>query len=741
MKRAHHLLIATLASLAAQGQLIHEVRPLGIRPPGEDYAPVPLDSGLVMCSVRENHSLVAFVDERTGKPLSDLYWVPLTDGRPGNPVLFSQNLCTPVNEGPAAFTDGGRTICYTRNQVLPKRLSNMRAANGQLGLFFSHREGDAWSAPEPFGHNDPKSSAMHPAFSSDGLFLYFSSDRPGGHGGMDLYRCQRTEQGWGAPVNLGPVVNGPHDEVYPRMQPDGTLHLSSNRPGGMGGLDIYRTREENGRWLPLEAMPAPVNSPRNEHGYALMADGYQALMSSDRDGADGIYMAKVTIPKFTDCTEQRPNNYCYALKRRPHAAASTIPVDHYWDMGDGTRIKGYTAQHCYARPGHYSVRSLLIDRKTGDVFHELSRQELAVDDHAQAWIATQDTIRTGRRLELHGALSHLPGITPMEYHWDLGDGTRGEGIRLVHAFKQPGVYQVKLDVLGAPGPDGRIAHRCNTRTVVVLDRFRDHEDQAVVATYQDAFGKTHSFEFQELPFDEVSLHGEALTDALFSVQLFASKERVDLDDARFTEIRKLYRVIERFDPVDRVYTYSVGEAKNAEELYQVFKKVKELQFLDAEVFMLRQEKLMDLSQLDLARLEDLNHRKLRTSAIHFAYKSASLDTASFPVLDQIAATLRQHPELQLVIEAHTDDIGGRRYNLELSQARALSVMDYLSESGILPERMVPIGHGKHQPIASNKTEDGRAQNRRVEFRMNVAGMAPVSPEAISGATRKPAAQR
>lgn len=741
MRRTLHIILAVSGSLPTLGQLIHEVRPVAIRPVGEDYAPVPLDSGFVMCSIRDNASLVAFMDERTGKPLSDLYWVPLTDGRPGNPVLFSQNLCTPVNEGPAAFTDGGRTICYTRNQALPKRLSNMHATNGQLGLFFSHREGDAWSAPEPFGHNDPKSSAMHPAFSPDGLFLYFASDRSGGHGGMDLYRCQRTDDGWSQPVNLGPGVNGPHDEVYPRIQPDGTLHFSSNRPGGLGGLDIYFTREADGLWSPPAAMPAPVNSDRNEHGYALMADGQHALMSSDRDGADAIYMAKLTIPRFTDCSPQKPNNYCYSLRKRPHATPASLPIDHYWDMGDGTRIKGYLAQHCYQRPGSYRVRSLLVDRKTGDIFHELSSQALLVEDLEQAWIAVEDTVRTGRRLELSGALSHLPGMTPSEYHWDFGDGAIGEGLRFIHAYKKPGVYEVKLDVLGKPGPDGRIAHRCNTRNVVVLDRFKDHEDQAVVAAYQDAFGKTHTFEFQELPFDDVSLQGEALADVRFSVQLFASKERVDLDDARFLEIRKHYRVIERFDPVARVYTYSVGEASSAEELYQVFKKVKELQFLDAEVFALRVEQLMDLSQLDLARLEDLNNRKLRTSAIHFAYKSASIDSSSFPVLDRIAATLRQHPELHLVIEAHTDDIGSRRYNLDLSQDRALSVMDYLSESGIMPDRMVPIGHGKHQPIASNRTEEGRAQNRRVEFRMVVGEPAPNGMEAISGATRKPAARR
>jgi outer membrane protein OmpA-like peptidoglycan-associated protein len=726
---------------AASGQTIHELRRLDIRPSGEDYAPVWLDSGFVMSSVRDNAALVGFVDAETGKPLSDLYWVPYKEGRPGMPILFSQNLATPVNEGPATFADGGRTICYTRNQTLPKKLSNMRAANGQLGLFFARLSKDGWSQPEGFAHNEPKSSCLHPAFSPDGHSLYFASDRPGGYGGMDLYRSERIGEAWGPPMNLGPSINGPHDEVFPRMQADGTLHFASNRPGGMGGLDIYWTATVAGQWRAPEAMPAPVNSARNDHGYVVLPDGYNALLSSNRDGSDAIYAAKVTVPKFRDCAEQKPNNYCYSLRKRPHTATSAIPVDHVWDMGDGTRIKGYHAQHCYAKPGSYEVRSLLVDRKTGDVFHALSQQRLEVADHEQAWIATQDTIRTGRRFELHAGLTHVPGMRPAEYHWDLGDGSRQEGQRVVHAFKQPGTYTVKLDVIGAPDKDGGIRNRCNTRTVVVLDRFKDHEDEAVVATYQDAFGKTHSFDFQELPYDELGLHGEALSDVTFSVQLFASKDRVDLDDPRFEQIRKLYRVVERYDPVTAMYTYSVGETKSAEELYQVFKKVKELQFLDAEVFALRVERLMDLSQLDLARLEDLNHKKLRTSAIHFAYKSAALEPGSEAVLEQILGLMRQHPELQLVIEAHTDDIGSRQYNLELSQKRAMSVVEYLTQHEVGPARLVPVGHGKNQPIASNKTEEGRAQNRRVEFRMIVTGQAPKPAEELSKAAARPAKQR
>jgi outer membrane protein OmpA-like peptidoglycan-associated protein len=730
--------LLSFSALAATAQVVHEVRPLGIRPAGEDYAPLFMDSGFVMCSVRENSSLIGFVDAETGKPLSDLYWVPVREGRTGTPVLFSANLATPVNEGPASFTDGGRTICYTRNQVLPKKLTNMRRSSSQLGLFFSHLEDGAWTAPVPFAHNDPAHAHVHPCFSPDGRTLLFASDRPGGFGGMDLYRSTRTADGWSAPENLGPGINSASNEAYPRLQADGRLHFASDRPGGLGGLDILVCEPHGDGWATPKWMPEPVNSAAHDHGYAEMQDRYNALFSSNRSGTDAIHQAKVTVPRFRDCTEQQQNNYCYSLRKRPHAATSALPLDHYWDMGDGTRIKGYHAQHCYEQPGTYTVRSVLMDRKTNAVFHVLTEKELVVADLTQAWIAAPDTVRTGRRLELHGGMSNLPGMKPGEYHWDLGDGTLLEGLKAHHAFKAEGTYEVKLDVIAWPDGEGTITNRCNTKRIVVIDRFRDHEDMAVVATYQDALGKTHSFEYQELPFDDASLQGVDLADAVFSVQLFTSKSRVDLDDPRFAQIRKLYRVVERFDPLQGTYTYSVGETKSAEELYEVFRKVKELQFLDAEVFALRVEQLLDLSQLDMSRLEDLNHKKLRTSAIHFAYKSADLERSAEPILEQIIVLLRQHPELQLVIEAHTDDIGSRQYNLGLSQDRADAVVRHLVDRGVAAERLVPIGHGKNQPLASNRTEEGRSQNRRVEFRMVVRGDAAPMQDQLSGATPRKA---
>ena len=89
---------------------------------------------------------------------------------------------------------------------------------------------------------------------------------------------------------------------------------------------------------------------------------------------------------------------------------------------------------------------------------------------------------------------------------------------------------------------------------------------------------------------------------------------------------------------------------------------------------------------------------------------------SFGLLDEIASTLAKYPDIKTIrIEGHTDDRGSDAYNLKLSDARAASVRQYMTDKGIAADRLLSEGFGESKPIASNKKRKGRAQNRRVEF--------------------------
>jgi OmpA-OmpF porin, OOP family len=103
--------------------------------------------------------------------------------------------------------------------------------------------------------------------------------------------------------------------------------------------------------------------------------------------------------------------------------------------------------------------------------------------------------------------------------------------------------------------------------------------------------------------------------------------------------------------------------------------------------------------------------------VHFATAKWKVLPDSFALLDQVAQVMKDYPAMHVSVEGHTDTVGAESMNMKLSQARAEEVRAYLLKKGVAPERLEAIGYGPTKPIASNKTESGRAQNRRTEFRI------------------------
>ncbi len=109
--------------------------------------------------------------------------------------------------------------------------------------------------------------------------------------------------------------------------------------------------------------------------------------------------------------------------------------------------------------------------------------------------------------------------------------------------------------------------------------------------------------------------------------------------------------------------------------------------------------------------------KIVLHGIHFDSGKATIKPESYPILDQAVMMLKQNPTVKVEIQGHTDSVGSASYNLKLSQMRAEAVRNYLIEHGISPDRLIAKGYGESMPIASNATKEGRAQNRRIEFKI------------------------
>lgn len=107
--------------------------------------------------------------------------------------------------------------------------------------------------------------------------------------------------------------------------------------------------------------------------------------------------------------------------------------------------------------------------------------------------------------------------------------------------------------------------------------------------------------------------------------------------------------------------------------------------------------------------------KIVLRGVHFDFNRADIRPQDGAVLDEAAQTLKAHPDVSVAVNGYCDSIGGAKYNLRLSERRADAVAKYLADHGVAESRMSPQGFGKTDFVASNSTEEGRAQNRRVEL--------------------------
>jgi outer membrane protein OmpA-like peptidoglycan-associated protein len=170
-----------------------------------------------------------------------------------------------------------------------KMLIFIGGPNGTGNIYTTDRQGKDWSTPAQIGnHVNSNFLESTASITPDGKTVYFASNRPGGFGGMDIYKVERSEKGWGQAINLGPTVNTSFDDDAPFIHPDGkTLFFTSEGHNSMGGKDIFRTVLVGGKWIAPENMGFPINTPANDNYFTLTADGSKGYFSSDRQGGYG----------------------------------------------------------------------------------------------------------------------------------------------------------------------------------------------------------------------------------------------------------------------------------------------------------------------------------------------------------------------------------------------------------------------------------------------------------------------
>jgi hypothetical protein len=216
-------------------------------------------------------------DKEEGSYHEDIFIAYRSDSTWKAPVGIA-SLNTNANDAAVALSPDGQTL-----------FSFVSDVKNPGDLYSSQLNGMEWSKPEKLNSNiNSEYWEGSCSITSDGRYLYFASERPGGIGGRDLYVSEKVNGDWGPAQNLGPIINTPYNEDAPFIHPDGiTMFFSSEGHKSIGGYDImYSIRKENS-WIEPLSMGIPLNTTEDDRYYVINAAGEVGYFSSNRGGAGG----------------------------------------------------------------------------------------------------------------------------------------------------------------------------------------------------------------------------------------------------------------------------------------------------------------------------------------------------------------------------------------------------------------------------------------------------------------------
>jgi outer membrane protein OmpA-like peptidoglycan-associated protein len=219
-----------------------------------------------------------------------------TTGDLSSPQPFAPKLKTSYHDGPVSFDQEKDIIYFTRNSFVKGKTSKSNEGIVNLKIFEGKLEDGDWKMTGSFRYNSNEYSVGHPSVTKDGSVLYFASDMPGGYGKSDIYFSVFSSGQWSKPFNVGPKINTEGNEFFPFISGDGVLYFSSDGHGGLGALDIYFSVPERGVFNSIENLGYPVNSSKDDFGFALDSTGMKGYVSSNRlggKGNDDLYFLKI----------------------------------------------------------------------------------------------------------------------------------------------------------------------------------------------------------------------------------------------------------------------------------------------------------------------------------------------------------------------------------------------------------------------------------------------------------------
>ncbi len=686
---------------------------------GNEFAPMLFNSKLYFISDRESDFSVKYTDKRTDDYFYRLYESNYSDSLSfTKPKNVSGRLETKYNVGPVCVTEEG--IYATLNNK--KWISN----NKQMPLQIQFLEWDSNNkkgVPQTisFGLDDSISCAQ-PCVVGDTL-MFFTSNYKLGFGKTDLFYSLKKNNKWQAPVNCGSKVNSEYSESYPYfVYPK--LYFSSNRPNGFGGTDVYTIDYMNTEAEP-RLMPYPINSKFDDFGFVIDNNLSAGFLSSNRKGTDDIFRFKYNIPEFDKCKEMKNNIYCYTFfEASSLSAKDTIGMTYEWSFGDGTKKRGIEARHCFDGEGKYLIELNVIDKSSGEIFYNEVNYDFDLKNEKQLFIHSADTVKAGYEMVFDSRFINVDSLTIAKRYWNFGDGVFAFTERPKHKYDIPGTYIVKMGIVGTRNfkpykecvekkvwvTKSNIQPIYSFNPPIIKEPARNHKKKFMdsMAVYDKGFynfiikkertdsiaiakrinnkkeKKTREEIVNTKPVIDVkdpnrrvfnTFHGEKPdTSVIYKVHLGSSKNKIEKDNPVFNGLKMISE-----NKRDSMYHYYYGSSKTVSKIIPYYEMAKTRGFKSAVVTGFKNDSLVENPNLRNQYL------LIKDTIISDKYISIYFDVSSFEIsktekekLLKYFKTFKNLKQLRIVLKGYTDYTGEATANYVLSQQRVDAVTKVLT---------------------------------------------------------------
>ncbi|MCW3103815.1 MAG: hypothetical protein JWO09_2255 [Bacteroidetes bacterium] len=477
--RKKSVLILVIAFLQFNGQAQDSLRefrnrfdvlPLELNSAFSEISPFVAGKTLYFSANRRQPGAITYSTPSQEGNFYDVFSAEKIDSIHFSKPAVSKKWSSLFNDGPLCINEQGNAALITSNQKDYGFVIKDPKEQQQLKLFYASSGGREWSQPQLLPFCKGPYSYCHGTFAGNGDAIIFASDQPGGFGGMDLYISERVNNEWSTPRNLGNKINSASNELFPFVCKNGELYFSSDRPGGAGGLDVYSMVMKDSLTAQVKPLEDPLNSASDDFGIWVDGEGASGYLSSNRNEGkqdDLFYFYKI-LPDFEK--EIKPKTrFCYTFFEEASAAAlDTSGLEYEWDFGNGKKLKGLEVQHCFDKPGTYPVQLNIVDRSSGELFMNDVSYDFVVEEPKQINIICPDTVAAGSPTAMDASTSLIAGYTIKKYYWTFDDGWYSLGMRARHKYLNTGLHKLKLGVLAVEDASGKEATFYSEKTILVV---------------------------------------------------------------------------------------------------------------------------------------------------------------------------------------------------------------------------------------------------------------------------------